>query len=391
MNQKNKSFFTYEDIYFDENNIGWMFSYDFNGLFFIKNDCISYVTSIKEYDFDSIRLYGAISGIRNKIVLAPTRADGIVIFDTASHEYDFVRLRDIDCDYDKNAKFFSIAKNGEYLYLIGHCYPAIIRINPLNKIIDYFYMEEFEGFKEWNGGEIFRKDYLIKQQKLYIPCAYTNQVLAFDFETNKGKFMDIGSEGMKYSGICSDGRNAWLSPIYGNRMLQWEIETGKYTEIELDGYDHRDGKMSYVGCIFFKDKIYAIPAYRNKLTILDLKRKRQNVFDVSENRYTTIAPIRCYHVRGDRLIFVSAYEGEHYGVITDVDGNYELKSIIIEGSLEVVKELFKTNVLNIPDFIEEKCFFDLKDFFITIQKNIKENGIFNDKGTIGKLIWNEII
>ena len=227
MNQKNKSFFTYEDIYFDENNIGWMFSYDFNGLFFIKNDCISYVTSIKEYDFDSIRLYGAISGIRNKIVLAPTRADGIVIFDTASHEYDFVRLRDIDCDYDKNAKFFSIAKNGEYLYLIGHCYPAIIRINPLNKIIDYFYMEEFEGFKEWNGGEIFRKDYLIKQQKLYIPCAYTNQVLAFDFETNKGKFMDIGSEGMKYSGICSDGRNAWLSPIYGNRMLQWEIETGK--------------------------------------------------------------------------------------------------------------------------------------------------------------------
>ena len=51
----------------------------------------------------------------------------------------------------------------------------------------------------------------------------------------------------------------------------------------------------------------------------------------------------------------------------------------------------KISNLNIPDFIEEKCFFDLKEFLITIQKNTKEAGTFNDKRTIGKLIWNEII
>ncbi len=390
MDIENKSYFMYENIYCDKYNVYWMFAYDFNGLFSMKGDRISYIMSLKEYPFDSIRLFGAISGVGDKIVLAPTRADNIIIYDSKTYEYEMIPVCDIEEKYDKNAKFFSVARYKDCLYLIGHCYPAIVKVNPSNGITNYYYLKEYDGFGEWNGGDIFRKDFILKDNLIFIPCAFSNKVFIFNFDTGEGSFNTVGPSSMKYSGICSDGSICWLSPIYGNTMIRWEKDTNKYEEIVLRGNEQRDNRLSYVGCLFFKGNVYVIPAYKNKLVIMDIRNETQEVFDVLGKNCPTISPIRCYYIKDDNMVLVSAYEGEHCRVVRDNEKKYRLEEITICGSLQVFKKMYKENVSGVSEPIEEKSFFNLNDLFDVIKNSDKKCFDGENSDRIGCAIWKNI-
>lgn len=382
---ENKSYFSYEDIYCDETGVYWLFAYDFNGLFSFSDGGYSYVTSIDGYSFDSVCLFGAIAGIGNKIVLVPAKADHIVVFDKKTCRYEKYAILDIEEGYNENAKFFAVARYKEDFYLIGRCYPAIIKFNPYSGEQKYYYLASFDGFFGCKGKDIFRHNYCIKDNLLFIPCSYTNKVFVFNLETGEGKFLSIGAENMRYSGICYDGTRFWLSPLCGNVAVNWEFDTNDWNEVKLLTNETDGARISFVGCAFLKNNVYFIPANTSDLVLLDIGNHHQRKLNMLEKKLK-VGPIKCYFVYRDELVCVSAYEGEHFKILTEKD-EIILEPLKVKDSLQEIRALYKENFTDVSGPVLEKKFFEIEDL-IDLLGDLKRKEVnSNTDETIGGSIW----
>lgn len=296
------------------------FSYDVNGLFelnLLTGQC-EFISSINTESNSDIRLFGNLTYIDGKIILAPMSANDFVIYDTVNKTEKHVSVLDSKYACKADCKFFLAIPYKHSVYFIGHGYAAIVKLNLLNYKVDYYYewRNEFQigidDKRDW-----FRNGYCMKGDKLLLPCCQKNAVLQFDLATGESEYILVGSLERRYSGICFDGEYYWLSPYYDHVIVKWNYEENVWEEIVMgeEGDSQEKYNMCYSQCFFVEGYIVVIPLYDYPTYIINaITGEINNISSdwiIGENP-VWVAPIRGCFIYKEKLYVCNSYNSKIY-------------------------------------------------------------------------------
>lgn len=171
------------------------------------------------------KLYGNICYCCEKIVLAPLNAEKIWIYDLQHKKWSGIEL--FEEERRIPYKFFGIVPYNNYVYMFGHYYPGIIRLD-----INTFSIERIElvderidlDNKKRDG--FFNLNFVRRGGWLYTPVLQTNQIMKLELETGKYKLIPVGSNENQYVGIAWDGEYYWLPPRKNGPYVKWDGNQG---------------------------------------------------------------------------------------------------------------------------------------------------------------------
>mgnify|MGYP003359352554 CR=1 FL=1 len=110
------------------------------------------------------------------------------------------------------------------MYLIGSSYPAIIKLDVSKMKAEYIKEPFIEKVKKM--GELkdafFRTHHAVRGEWLYLASCVDNTVLKFNLKTNEYKWLSIGSDDNKFSGIVYSLNDFWLSPRTTEKIIKWD-------------------------------------------------------------------------------------------------------------------------------------------------------------------------
>jgi hypothetical protein len=219
----------------------WFTLYQANALFRMDKE-----TWEAEYmggtpQIDNIGLaFGRIAKCHGKLFLAPQTADFIGVYDMESSQFGRIALEDM-CAPGRY-KFHEVATYGEYVYMFGFAYPAIIRINARTQEITY--ITDWVGplqEQKINEDGLWLGDGHVCGKEIVLPAESANAALVFDMDSCQSKIIPIPSKNSGYVKICFDGDSYWLSARHsGGTAVKWHPVKGT-EEIEIpDGWADGD-------------------------------------------------------------------------------------------------------------------------------------------------------
>lgn len=169
------------------NGFIWFSANEHNGLYrkALTNGRLERVATFKGENLFGNRLYGKIIQYGKKIFFIPYTAEKMAIFDCEDYQ-----LKMVDLHVNKDVKCFLKFGNAfvwhHFLFLIASSYPTIIRydiesgeIVSCNKWVE----ECMQYMGNAPGGQMFRKDYYLQKNKLYLTFMKKCMVLQFDVES----------------------------------------------------------------------------------------------------------------------------------------------------------------------------------------------------------------
>ncbi len=137
------------------------------------------------------------------------------------------------------------------------------------------HMECMKGFL--NKGESFSKEPCISGtdsdgRYIWITAIYTNQILQFDMKTGNYTYEPMGAERNGYSDICLSGNVLYLAEMHGDgTLLEVNKETGVYKEYPLPKVSHNTWRSLYqvefaIGQILDMGKyLILLPGYSKRM------------------------------------------------------------------------------------------------------------------------------
>jgi hypothetical protein len=276
VNQENLTL-TFENLYEDTDHF-WFTSYHFNALFRMDKQTweTEYMGSFTDEKRQGWRLYGPITAYGGNLYFAPILAGEISEYNPECNTFrqlgSLSLHKKINAHDWKGPKFLNAVKYKDYLFLIGCFYPAIIRIDLPTGEADFFtdWLEPLKKLMAVDDGYYFRSACAVGP--LIIAAALnTNAVVVFDMDSCTSKVYEVGSKGYKYSGICYDSSNYWLSPRFSGPVVKWN-PSGAYKEYwgYPDGFDANG--YGFWNICYSGGYVWLLPAQANmaiKICILD--------------------------------------------------------------------------------------------------------------------------
>lgn len=296
----------YESVYIDKEGVRWFYAMNVNGLYkILSNNVIEYICSDQSYLFIEKRLYGAICGIENILILAPLRAEHIMVFNKNDNSTIFIDLPPEVVGYKSQAYTFSCAIKNNKAYIIGHMCPFILLLNLDNFQIEVIKIKEE---KELRYG-YFRKQFAFVGDDLIIPNLNLNKVLILNTKNLAINEKYIGEKDCCFSGIVKDEEILWIISINMDTIYKWNFEKDNLEKIRIPEGIVK-GKFRFLDVVLFNKCLYITTAYDNPLVIYDIEK---NSFGYKQfiNSGNSIAPIRCIYIYENKLIAVMENGGSH--------------------------------------------------------------------------------
>ena len=235
-------------IYFISLNMNLIFSIDIN------DNKIELITHIPNISFLYDELMGAIDICENKLVIAPNKTNEIWIYDIDKREWNNIE-RD-EFAHIGTGGMLQIVKYNNYMYLIGSSYPAIIKLDVSKMKAEYIKEPFIEKVKKM--GELkdafFRTHHAVRGEWLYLASCVDNTVLKFNLKTNEYKWLSIGSDDNKFSGIVYSLNDFWLSPRTTEKIIKWDGMNG-IKEISLPAEYRNKSSNYFLGVCFDGESI----------------------------------------------------------------------------------------------------------------------------------------
>lgn len=173
---------------------------------------------------------------------------------------------------EKPGSFVGVCNIGKYLILIPNKYPAIVRYNTAEDMVDYIegYNEAFAKYVEGKwivGGICIWKNYVM------LASPDDNHVLAVDSETGAVQVLVTGAKNTcGCIGMIPYGSDIWMLPYSGITITRWNPETGKVREYSdaPEGFICKSVPAEYEcleypfgSAVFYKNYMYVIPCWGN--------------------------------------------------------------------------------------------------------------------------------
>lgn len=214
----------------------------------ISSGVIEIVDCLPEEYFDTERLGSKILSWQNHLIFAPMNGKKIWQYDLLKKTwkgYDIKKLIGLN----NLCKMFQAVEYNNGFVFIGCNYPALTVLNPDSGEIFYIEKpyEEYKDLEIIENDVFFRTDCVLKGEMLYVASCLTNTVLKFNLATYEYKYIRIGSDDMRFSGIDYDGEFFYLAPRKKGALIQWDGHE-KITEINLP-YINKDEMMTFVNVV----------------------------------------------------------------------------------------------------------------------------------------------
>lgn len=239
-----------ERIYFVSSDMNLVFSIN------MESDNLDIIGTIPSRSFVENELFGAISILKNKIVLAPYQEPDIWVYDLKNGNWTLVPKKYIQ--HMGTGGVLQIVNYGQLVFLIGASYPAIIKLDTETLEVQYIekpFIDKQEKVKKVNDA-FFRSHFVVKNEWLYLASCIDNTVLKFNLQTDDYSWVSIGNYNYRFSGIATDGKNFWLSPRTNETIIKWD-GMEKIKEIQLP--DIYKEKFNYFLGICYDGKKILLP------------------------------------------------------------------------------------------------------------------------------------
>ncbi|NLM20326.1 MAG: hypothetical protein GX207_01070 [Peptococcaceae bacterium] len=217
--------------------------------------------------------YADVLKIGSRIFVGPTHAQDICIVENGE-----LRKIALEKFNQRTHSFVKMVQYKHYLYLIPGRYPALVRFNTETEGLTYY----FECLKEFTGaqdGIMFQQGVCIRGQFLYMASAFDNRVLIFDMESGKYRIKAVGQNvGRGCWSMEDDGEDFWILPINGSVITRWNPVTDEVREYSnypenffCRNFEHgfvcQDRPFSAAVC--FDDYVLLVPLWSNMFIKID--------------------------------------------------------------------------------------------------------------------------
>jgi len=252
----------------------WFSASNLNGIFRADRESgeSQFVINFPHYPNDALRLYSACVLIKGKIVFAPCSAKDIAVYDIQKNEIKTIELEQKIVDQCKSSLFLAAFEYKGFAYLIGAAYPAILKVDIMNFEIRNI-TTPFEQYRhiESNYDKTFGSSFVIKNDMLYLPILYRNNVLCMDLNTYKCNFLEVLPQKSRAWDLCivNDTLLIWGTDF---KLSLFNLNTEKIKVFDIEN----DTKYEQSGA-------FLIP-YKNKVMIFRARSKNVIVFDIDTGK-----------------------------------------------------------------------------------------------------------
>lgn len=250
-------------LYFAEELGNEIFYYD------MELNRVTWICSIHEEDERGRRLFSCMIIYEEDIFLFPFLAKGIYRVAIKTGQYDRIDL----------PKEFVNGETNEPKFIDAHLYKGVIYVMPAafrgilqlqcntNKmsVYDSWIKKIPLGFLDVDKA-FFRKT-LFADEKVYAPSCQGNIVLIFDLEKWTCSVKKVGTNLCRFSGICYDEGNYWISPRDKGPIVRWNEKDDTWQEYKDFPQNYIAG--STIGIEVLKNQIFVIPQMANMILVID--------------------------------------------------------------------------------------------------------------------------
>ncbi len=205
-------------------------------------------------------LYSNLLMMDTSIILIPTNATKVCIYDTLKKEFTVIDVVDQD---GKANRFFPYGVWGDCIYMFSLFSSTVIKFQVSLKKIDYISMDcGTMGMRQ--GDVLFQTQSYFEQERVYIPFWRSNRVLKFDMEKEVCTVLEIGEDDEYYLSVGRGNENElYLLNQDGNVVIYNEL-SGKTERLinKLNGvYNYKFFKeyACFASCVSYEGEVYFFP------------------------------------------------------------------------------------------------------------------------------------
>ena len=283
----------------------------------IKTGELIIVDSIPGENLLAYRLGAKIIHHNDDLYFSPMNAKNIWKLNLKSKQWKSYERKEIS-NWTTQTDMFQAIVYKNKIFFIGCLYPAIIVLDTLtDKMV---YIEEpykFLNVKAKEAGDAcFRTDYVQIDSYIYLASCVSNEVFKFDMNTCKFKFIPVGDDDFKYSGIAYDGNSFFLSPRKNTPIVIWDGNVGvKNIELPLE-FKERN-KMIFGGVCYDEGKLIFPACFWDKSIVIDNKTEIR-IENVSYYFYKKIDERTIVSLSKTNEIMIR-YDGKEYKYTLEID------------------------------------------------------------------------
>lgn len=262
----------------DAEGFYWFTSYYFNALFKMdkRNWKAQYVCSFSEAIFKK-RMYSKIIRYGSKLYCVPLSADSIGVYDMFSNECKNIQIQNPEekgkVIYREDSKFIDATCDKEYLYLLPHTYPAVVRMRFSDGHIDYFdkFLSELD-FSDKNAKELptyYFGRFTQSNENRWI-FSYASGKICY-FSLPDMRFEQYGCFQIKGQAVLvCDAHFIWLFSILESVIYKINLKTGNYIKIFEFPREFVPGSTSLTRGILYGNYVFFLPGTANHSIKVDI-------------------------------------------------------------------------------------------------------------------------
>ena len=202
-------------------------------------------------------LSAVVIGNSAKIVFVPLSADDIAVYDRTEDKLIFIPVkknyekhREI---YQENMKFRRAFAYGDYVFLLGYSYPAIIQLNINTLETNYLteWISIIEPYiEEGDSLGYFKEGYSLSGSEIYLPLGCCGGLLRFELEKTQFEYIPIKAETKGFGSLTDVNGTYYMTGRSGkeHELIVWNQYTGSVKKIEIPA-------VYYYAPIVYNDKI----------------------------------------------------------------------------------------------------------------------------------------
>lgn len=250
------------------------------------------VASIPDVSPSKFRRNSFCMKYQNDIYCMPVFADSIWVYDIINHEFDEIRIENIDgVPINMRGGFLEYKQK---IYAVSHGLRQIVEIDPRRKRVDCYY--------SFHAKENFIKS--IKAGDVLFSLSGTGrEIYEFCPETKKITEHKLPDVGRGVNTICFDGENFWMSG-WGKEVYIWNKEKNQCRVIDgfpetfgiYDFSQNTDGEAdcgaaeydseTFLYAAAVGKTVWFIPFLTNKIMFADINTCALQEFDIEEEKET---------------------------------------------------------------------------------------------------------
>lgn len=229
-------------------------------------------------------LYKSLMKADTKIFLPPCLAKDILVYDYNLKTTQLIKLETLMEDQKDLCKFWTSILYDNYIYFIGHYYPAIVKINIFTMELSYLtdWVEQIERRRKLEGSPYLGIG-IIHENIALFPCCCSNAVLRLDLNTDKTIVYDIQTDIEGFNGICFSRDRYWLTSRNSYQIAILEKNMNDVETMDMEAEERYSKGLFFRPPLLFSEKLYLFPATADHVYCIDtVDRKIQRIRALDE-------------------------------------------------------------------------------------------------------------